>query len=57
MHVLFAISILALIALLWATISIAQHIRRTGLRRRPGRIVDDTPPVTSSHSKEPNNED
>ena len=57
MHVLFAISILALIALLWATISIAQHIRRTGLRRRPGRIVDDTPPAIPGHTTKRHDED
>ena len=33
MHVLFAISILAGLALLWASISIAQHVRRARERR------------------------
>jgi hypothetical protein len=34
MKTLFAISIVALFALLWASISIAQHIRRARRRRR-----------------------
>lgn len=33
MRTLFAISILALLALLWASISIARHIRRARKRR------------------------
>jgi hypothetical protein len=34
MRTLFAISIIALLALLWASISIAQHVRRARRRRR-----------------------
>ena len=33
MHTLFAISIIALLALLWASISIAQHVHRARERR------------------------
>ena len=33
MHTLFAISIIALLALLWASISIARHVRRAPRRR------------------------
>jgi hypothetical protein len=35
MRVLFSISILALVALLWASIAIARHVRQA--RRRPNR--------------------
>ena len=41
MRILFAILILALVALLWASIAIAQHVRRVRRRRRRAAGVDE----------------
>lgn len=46
MHTLFAISIIALLALLWASISIAQHVRRARRRRRDA-VEDATQPAVA----------
>jgi hypothetical protein len=48
MRILFAISLIALAALLWASVSIAQHIYRARLRqreknRRPVTTIGATP--------------
>jgi hypothetical protein len=44
MRVLFAISLVALIALLWASVSIATHIRRARRRRRELLVARTTDP-------------
>ncbi|HZL26564.1 MAG TPA: hypothetical protein VFC39_08545 [Acidobacteriaceae bacterium] len=43
MRTLFAISILALLALLWASISMARHVRRARRRRRHAPVPP--PPI------------
>ena len=57
MRTLFAISILALLALLWASISIASHIRRARKRRAavpPPQVPD---PELSTQELVPTNTD
>jgi len=51
MRILFAISILAFIALLWASIAIVQHVRRQRRRRR--RFLDSTATLVSQSSTAP----
>jgi hypothetical protein len=46
MHTLTAISVVALLALLWASISIARHVRRARRRRRDA-MVDAPQPVAA----------
>jgi hypothetical protein len=44
MRILLAITILALVALLWATVSIAQHVRVARRRRRALQAGSDDVP-------------
>jgi hypothetical protein len=51
MRTLFAISVLALLALLWASISMARHVRQARRRRRHAPVPPPPipPPEFSTH--------
>jgi hypothetical protein len=54
MRILVAISILVLLVLLWATVSIIQHIRKS--RRRSRFLREDTPQLEAAHVLSPSPE-
>jgi hypothetical protein len=51
MRILFAISTFALLALLWASISIARHVRRARRRRR--ELAAKAPPIPYANPSTP----
>jgi hypothetical protein len=56
MKTLFAISIVALLALLWASFSMAQHVRRARRRRRDLRESNDQIAAPFANMEEPDSE-